>query len=653
MSRSSPGRWAADPPRPWRGAASLFALTILSAACGPARTPPQVSTTTITTPAHAPEIRFALIGETTDQNVWALFAGEDYSYNNYAVRAQYWPRLFEQSVPDRAFAPLTAAGSPTGVRQEGIFHTATVPLRTDLRWTDAAPFTAQDVAFTVNSALEFELGFDWQDSYDPEWLDHAEAVAPDVVKFYFKHAPGVDVWQYGALQGPVVQEHFWSSKVAVAAELLPPDEILATMEALKGNIATLRQEVDRLYAATLSAQGETARQLQADLRRQQGNLDEATNDLEKADAARQQALDDARLALFEQGPEGEPLLGSWLPDTAPSGPKTKAPIVNLPNPDLPGPPANFDRAAYYTYETRQAAMAALDSGEVNVILDPLPGAAGSSPAGMMSPTRSMRFLLFNIGSPGLRDAAFRRALACVVDQNELAGLLGEMAAPLTSFVLQQEGSWLSAEAQLPCAGLDAAARLTEGVAILKARGYTWEREPSGAEPGQGLKRPNGSELPTIRLLAPASDEARNAAAAYVERRGLILGIPLRMQAVTADAINYAVLSSGEYDLAVLGWRLSPYPGYLCDWFGAGGTFHYDPTPVTSLCGELAAASDLERAGELMRGIQRTLAEEVPMLPLFSTVTHESIRGLSYPFTSVLDGLAGVYGAPELAAPAAP
>src|SRR3990170_1341489 len=132
----------------------------------------------------------------------------------------------------------------------------------------------------------------------------------------------------------------------------------------------------------------------------------------------------------------------------------------------------------------------------------------------------------------------------------------------------------------------------------------------------------------------------------------MLGMPLRMQAVTADAIDYAVLSSGEYDMAVLGWRLSPYPGYLCDWFGAGGTFQYAATSVTSLCGELAATSDLDKAGGLVRGIQRTLAEEVPMLPLFSTVTHEDVRGLSYPFTSVLDGLAGVYGAPELAAPAA-
>ena len=99
-----------------------------------------------------------------------------------------------------------------------------MPLRTDLTWTDGSPFTADDVAFTVNTALSFRLGFDWHAYYDPDWLDHAEAVDAHTVKFYFKRAPNVAAWQYGALQGPVVQEKYWAPKVAEASTLLPPDE---------------------------------------------------------------------------------------------------------------------------------------------------------------------------------------------------------------------------------------------------------------------------------------------------------------------------------------------------------------------------------------------------------------------------------------------
>jgi len=134
---------------------------MLAGACTPAVAPAVVTASTRTAPAHAPEIRFGLIGEVTYSNVWALFSGRDYSYNNYAVRAHYWPRLYGLSVPGQAFEPITAGGPPGPIRQEGAFYAATVPVRTDLRWTDGAAFAAEDVAFTSTprSALSwFRLG---------------------------------------------------------------------------------------------------------------------------------------------------------------------------------------------------------------------------------------------------------------------------------------------------------------------------------------------------------------------------------------------------------------------------------------------------------------------------------------------------------------
>ena len=59
-------------------------LAILAAACatGPALIAGSTPTSTVRAAAHAPEIRLALIGQATDNNVWALFAGADYSYNS-------------------------------------------------------------------------------------------------------------------------------------------------------------------------------------------------------------------------------------------------------------------------------------------------------------------------------------------------------------------------------------------------------------------------------------------------------------------------------------------------------------------------------------------------------------------------------------------
>ena len=133
----------------------------------------------------------------------------------------------------------------------------------------------------------------------------------------------------------------------------------------------------------------------------------------------------------------------------------------------------------------------------------------------------------------------------------------------------------------------------------------------------------------------------------------VLGIQLTADGTTPDVINYAVFSSGEFDAAVVGWNVGRYPGYLCDWFGAGRPFQYQPGRVTSLCGELQATSDLDAAQAKMREIQSALAQDVPMIPLYAGLIREPYRNVAYPFASVLDGLRGVYGAPELALPGSP
>ena len=155
------------------------------------------------------------------------------------------------------------------------------------------------------------------------------------------------------------------------------------------------------------------------------------------------------------------------------------------------------------------------------------------------------------------------------------------------------------------------------------------------------------------MLSNASDTEAASAAAYVEQQAQSIGIPLTDRAVTGDVIDYSVFSSGQFDAAILGWTVSRYPGYLCDWFGSGGPFQYDPGRVLSLCGELQATSDLAGARSKLGAIQNALAQDVPMVPLYAEMVHDEYLHVSYPFDSVLDGLAGNFGAPGLVMPGAP
>ncbi len=585
----------------------LFAIVglfaILSASCaGPSTAP--VSTTfpspTATSVPHAPEIRFALIGTVTDVNVWALFDAKGYSYNNYAVRNEYWPRLYRLSIPDRQFETMAASGMPSSVQQEGKFYTATVPLRSDLKWTDGSAFTADDVVFTVNTVLSFQLGFDWHDFYNPDYLDHAQAVDAHTVKFFFKKQPNVGVWQYGALQGPIVQKAYWSPKIAASLALLPANN-----------------------SATPPA-----------------NPEDAT----KA----------ARESLYALSHDGEPTLGNWIPVG-----KQNGTWINKVNPAHPFGEPHFDRAAYRLFANEDIAVNALRSGDVDSVLNEN-GISIKNEQDLQkdvsfkiafNANHGVRFLVINPTRPALTDSAFHQALDCVLDRVSIARAL--IAVPLESFIQEDAKPWRDSRSLGACAGQAGSQRLKQAVAILKSAGYIWQKKPTDSESGMGLTLPSGQIFPAITLLAPSEmeDSQRSEAAGYVEKYAGLLGIPLTVKYLSLEEIRYAVFSSGQYDVALLGWNVSEYPGYLCDWFGDGNPFGYSGVRLKSACEALNSTSDLNEAQKQVYQIQSVLVQDLPTIPLYSTAAYDAYRNISYPFSNMLGGLSGIYGAPSLAIPA--
>jgi ABC-type transport system substrate-binding protein len=143
------------------------------------------------------------------------------------------------------------------------------------------------------------------------------------------------------------------------------------------------------------------------------------------------------------------------------------------------------------------------------------------------------------------------------------------------------------------------------------------------------------------------------AAQIIESSARYLGMQLTFQPASPSEVRFAVFNDRKYDMAILGWRLSAYPGYLCDWFGAGNPFGVRDAQIGSACQAFGSTSDLGAARSQVFQIQSLLAQNLQFIPVYSGLTIDVTRGVDYPFDHVLGGLSGQYGVPSLALPVSP
>jgi ABC-type transport system substrate-binding protein len=300
------------------------------------------------------------------------------------------------------------------------------------------------------------------------------------------------------------------------------------------------------------------------------------------------------------------------------------------------------------------------NNDVNMILVQ----GGDSPAWGSSTfsnfSSDLHVFIFNQVKNSLTDIALHQAIACLIWRPNLNGI-SEM--PLASFVLPGNDFWRSASSEIPCADIsdqEFGLRLKRSIQILRSAGYKWDTEPSWndatnkAIPGKGLVLLNGQSVPPATLVITAADldQMQIVQADYIKDKANLLGIPMAVQYLPGfEELRYAVFSSHQYDMAIIGWRVSEYPGYLCDWFGDGNPFGYHSDRLQSACEALNLTTDLDEARKQVFEIQSVLTEDLPFIPLYSGLTYDAYRNISYPFPSVLGGLSGVYGAPSLAIPA--
>jgi len=276
-----------------------------------------------------------------------------------------------------------------------------------------------------------------------------------------------------------------------------------------------------------------------------------------------------------------------------------------------------------------------------------------------SQTRNLGFVAINRESPNIADPILRQAMACMADQEMVnehqtlpvsVAVLETQVALLNSFTVSEGMFSNHADTIFPCSGPNAL-EWTQAVRLLSSGGYSWSQPPSDTVAGQGLKLPNGKSFPPVTLLSLKSDQLQALVGLSFQQAMRLLGIPLTAQPVSQDEIDYAVFSSHQYDMALLGWNVSEYPGYLCNWFKDGNPFGYQSDRLQSACEALNSTSDLSTAQKDVYEIQSILAQDLPFIPLYSGITYDAYRNIKYPFDSMLGGLSGVYGAPSLAIPA--
>jgi len=629
-----------------RFARTIFMISFLLSACGPVPqaepspvgVAPSVETATtfpVASPTPLPQraslLRVALLGDVQTYNVWTLFDETGGDYWTYAARWEYWPRLFRLAPQSLELKPASAAASPSPFHSNGETYTATVVLKADQHWSDGSPFTAEDVAFTVNIALQFELTGHWRAHYNPQILAYAEAQDDVTVKFYFKAQPGVADWGYGALQGPIVNKAFWEDRVAQARALLPDDELKGHIQTLTERQAEVRAQLDD-YDLRLSDMNNSTREYEALYReadRVRREWNSLVGNLRVSHEKYTQQVSAAQATLFGLDDENEPTLGTWS-----LGRTSGGIFENRLNPDATPLPW-YDSVSYITFTDQGAAANALARNEVDVLLT----RDGLSPDSVSllrenegvtvstAPTSSVRFLAFNQRNPYLAKKSVRQAIACLLDPAAMPAELTGTADSLDSFALY--GFWQNPGARLPCAGGDADTRREEAQNLL-----------------------SGATIAPLVLLAPAAeiDPIRARMAKAINDVLNQNGIPVELQLTDMDTILYAVYGNGDYDMAILGWRLSKFPGYLCDWASQGNPFGYDGAKVKPACEALASEPDLEKARGLVWDVQGVLAEDVPLVPLYVEIRYDAWRNLVYPFYGILDGIGGLYGAPDFAIP---
>lgn len=561
--------------------------------------------------------------DVTTDNAWNMLdtAGNTV-WNSYFLDPTT-ASAYQIALPGLEVVPELAAGELPPVTQEGDVWVGEFTLRDDATWSDGEPITAHDVAFTWNTAVEFELIGNWEDYTDTDIVTSVEAVDDYTVRVTFNAEPGLAVWGLGNSVPlmPIMPEHYWGPIVEEARGTENPRETLLAASGAEAPAAGPTVFADR----------------------QEGSF----------------AASSANPNYFAKGEEM----------TSGDVTYTVGPFAQ-----------NFQ---FPLYGGQDQAVLALANGEVDLLLNPLGMQQGfreqveSNPdlTAVVNPTNGYRFLAFNHARAPMSDPAFRDAFSILINKEFVTEqLLQGVAFPLYVILPEGNTAWYNEEvaaqiAEEQGAGLDDDARRAEAKRILVEAGYSWETEPGWVDsdgnlsdepgeglsfqPGEGLIDPDGNPIESLELIHPTAgyDPLRATFGSYIagvaQEMGIpVVSVPTDFNKIVADV--FTVDENNEYtspfDMFILGYSLGnpTFPTFHQSFFGTDASDNntqYSNEEFDAAAAAFASASTVEEAYDALWEMERIIARDKPHVPLFDTGILEFYNNrVQFPFTETLSGL---------------
>ncbi|NJN14904.1 MAG: hypothetical protein HC822_00615 [Oscillochloris sp.] len=299
--------------------------------------------------------RIGIFSDITTTNYWSYLGPNGTQWNSYILNPQ---RIALYALSDRRFEiiPQLALEMPTRpLAKEGDFWVSEITLRDNATWSDGTPVTARDFAFTANTVVEMELPGNWGSIFDWNFLDRVEAPDEYTVKLYYSQEPGLAVHEWGALQGPIMQEAYWAPIVAdarVAVGALDPLPEGASAEDQTAYEERLTEAMNILYNYEPADEPTAAGWMQGS-REPGAFIENIANPSFFQNGAAVSVF--ANGAYVEQGNNYEIGIGE--------------PVSEMIADYVIGP--HSESTVYTVYGSQDAAILALKNGEIDFILNPL------------------------------------------------------------------------------------------------------------------------------------------------------------------------------------------------------------------------------------------------------------------------------------------
>lgn len=583
----------------------------------------------------ATQINYGIFADITTTNVWNLLGAGSTSWN-FAVQLWKYPSILGMN-KDGMLIPSAAAEIPKLVK-EGNMWTVTVKLRKDMRWSNGAPFTADDVVFTYTTVKEMKIpGGNWSGAYEPEKV---EKIDQWTVKFYFKEKRTIRIF-YDTLMTTIVCSNYWKPIVEKAKKQKDPVKWLLAQEVIDPGITALNLgKIEKGAFAQVTKQ--------------------VSDDKYWAFGEKSIYYKNGGFAIVN------PKTGfKWQSDNPkPTGP-VDLEVVN-------GPFVNT--IVYKIYGNKQVAIQALIAGDIDYIYNPVGLTAGEAEQlrgqkdikVVSNPQLGFRYIAFNMRKFPMSVKEFRQAIAALVDRDFLCNqVLQGRAIPLATPVPPANTFWYNSAVKTIGEGLNMGERYQLAVSLLKKAGFRWDVEPvidprdtknPVKTPGRGLRGPDGKPVPEIEFLSPGMDydPMRAQTAMYIEQWAKNIGIPIKLKLTDFNEIVTRAFDEVNFDMYYLGWGIGRIPTYFRSFFHSAemapegnNTPGYANPEFDALIDEFEFADNFEQARKAIFEAQKILAEDLPYIVVFTNPMIEAYRtSIKFPYETVLGGINNYYGFPE-------